>query len=144
MNNGDTRTAEAKKFPILRGPKQIIDRIIKALKEVYDPEIPVNIYDLGLVYEINVEGDEKNPIIHVVITLTAVGCPVAGVLAAYVEEAVRDAVPEAKDVIVDITFDPPWTPDYVTEEGRETLKAIFGYDVVEEWKKQMAQQTQET
>ncbi|MCE4624683.1 MAG: metal-sulfur cluster assembly factor [Desulfurococcales archaeon] len=126
-----------KKFPVIRGPKEVVERIIKALKEVYDPEIPVNIYDLGLVYEINVEGDPKKPIIHVVITLTAVGCPVAGVLAAYVEEAIRDAVPEAQDIIVDVTFDPPWSPDYVTEEGREMLKAIFGYDVVEEWKKRM-------
>ncbi len=126
------------KFPILRGPKEIIDKIIAALKEVYDPEIPVNIYDLGLVYEINVEGEKEKPIIHVVITLTAVGCPVAGVIAAYVEEAIRDAIPEAQDVIVDITFDPPWTPDLVTKEGRELLKAIFGYDVVEQWKQQFA------
>ena len=125
------------KLPVLRGPKEIIDKIIAALKEVYDPEIPVNIWDLGLVYEINVEGDPKKPIIHVVITMTAVGCPVTGVLAAYVEEAIREAVPEAEDVIVDVTFDPPWTPDMVTEEGRELLKAIYGYDVVEEWKKRM-------
>jgi len=133
-------SSEKPKFPVIRGPKEIVDRVIKALKEVYDPEIPVNIYDLGLVYEINVEGDPKNPIIHVVITLTAVGCPVTGVLAAYVEEAIREAVPEAKDVIVDVTFDPPWSPEYVTPEGRELLKAIFGYDVVEEWKRRMAQQ----
>jgi metal-sulfur cluster biosynthetic enzyme len=127
------------KPPVIRGPKEIVERVIKALKEVYDPEIPVNIYDLGLVYEINVEGDKEKPIIHIVITLTAVGCPVAGVIASYVEEAVREAVPEAQEIIVDITFDPPWSPDYVTEEGRELLKAIFGYDVVEEWKKRMQQ-----
>ncbi|MCE4608971.1 MAG: iron-sulfur cluster assembly protein [Desulfurococcales archaeon] len=129
---------EKPKFPVIRGPKEIIDKIIKALKEVYDPEIPVNIYDLGLVYEISVEGEKDKPIIHVVITLTAVGCPVAGVLAAYVEEAIRDAVPEAQDIIVDVTFDPPWSPDFVTEEGREMLKAVFGYDVVEQWKQQFS------
>ena len=123
---------------VVEGPKEVVDRIIKALKEVYDPEIPVNIYDLGLIYEIRVtEGKEGKPRVYILMTLTAIGCPVAGVVAAYAEEAVKDAVPEAEDVVVEVTFDPPWTPDRVTEEGRELLKSIYGYDVVEEWKKRM-------
>jgi len=131
--------ADGKKYPVIKGPKEVVERIIKALKEVYDPEIPVNVYDLGLVYEIHVE--EVKPAkyyVRIVMTLTAIGCPVAGQLGAYAEEAIREMVPEAEEVEVEITFDPPWSPDYVTEEGRELLKAIFGYDVVEEWKKRMA------
>jgi len=134
---------EKQQFPIIRGPKEIIDKIIKALKEVYDPEIPVNVYDLGLIYEITAE--EVKPgkyYVKILMTLTAIGCPVAGQIAAYVEEAIRDMVPEAEDVEVEITFDPPWSPDYVTPEGRELLKAIFGYDVVEEWKKRMQEEVQ--
>jgi len=136
-------SGEEKQFPIIRGPKEIIDKIIKALKEVYDPEIPVNVYDLGLIYEITAE--EVKPgkyYVKILMTLTAIGCPVAGQIAAYVEEAIRDMVPEAEDVEVEITFDPPWSPDYVTPEGRELLKAIFGYDVVEEWKKRMQEEVQ--
>ena len=126
---------------VIKGDPEIVNRVIKALREVYDPEIPVNVYDLGLIYEIRVEkGESGKPRIYIAMTLTAVGCPVSGSIAAYAEEAVRDAVPEAEDVFVDVVFDPPWTPDRVTPEGREQLKAVFGYDVVEEWKKRMQQQ----
>ncbi len=129
-----------RKLPVLEGPKEIIDKIIAALREVYDPEIPVNVYDLGLIYEIRVEETGKGKYkARIVMTLTALGCPIAGSLAAYVEEAVREAVPEIEDVEVEVTFDPPWTPDMITPEGRELLKAIYGYDVVEEWKKRMAE-----
>jgi metal-sulfur cluster biosynthetic enzyme len=125
---------------VVSGDPEILERIIKALKDVYDPEIPVNVYDLGLIYEIHVEkGSTGRPVIYIVMTLTTVGCPVAGTIAAFVEEAAREAIPEAEDVIVEITFEPPWTPDRVTKEGRELLKAIYGYDVVEQWKQQMAQ-----
>jgi len=125
---------------VVSGDPKIVERVIKALKDVYDPEIPVNIYDLGLIYEIRVDkGPSGKPVIYIVMTLTAVGCPVAGSVAAFAEEAVREAVPEAEDVIVEVVFEPPWTPDRVTPEGRELLKAIYGYDVVEQWKQQMAQ-----
>jgi len=124
---------------VTSGDPEIIDRVVKALKEVYDPEIPVNIYDLGLIYEIHVERGQSGPRIHVVMTITAIGCPVTGTIAAYAEEAIRDAVPEAEDVIVDVVFDPPWSPDRITDEGRELLKAIYGYDIVEQWRRQMAE-----
>ncbi len=131
---------DGKKYPVLEGPKEVIDKIINSLKEVYAPEIPVNIYDLGLVYEIRVrETGQGKYKVYILMTLTALGCPVAASLAAYVEEAIRDAVPEVEDVEVEVTFDPPWTPDMVTEEGRELLKAIYGYDVVEEWKRRLAE-----
>ncbi|MEB2836624.1 MAG: iron-sulfur cluster assembly protein [Desulfurococcales archaeon] len=138
---GGKKIVRNKDGVVVSGDPEIIERIIKALKDVYDPEIPVNVYDLGLIYEIHVEkGESGKPVIYILMTLTAVGCPVVGTVAAFAEEAVREAVPEAEDVVVEITFDPPWDPDRVTQEGREMLKAIFGYDVVEQWKKQMQAQ----
>ncbi|WP_460125266.1 metal-sulfur cluster assembly factor [Stetteria hydrogenophila] len=128
----------------LQGDKELIQRIINALKEVYDPEIPVNVYDLGLIYEIRAEkGESGKPRIYIAMTLTAVGCPIAGTVIAYVEEAVREAIPEAEDVTIDLVFDPPWTPERITPEGREQLKAIYGYDVVEQWIKQMKEMEQQ-
>ncbi len=114
-------------------------KVIEALKNVYDPEIPVNVWDLGLIYDIKVDDEGK---IKIVMTLTAPGCPVAGLVAMQAEEAVRQAVPEAKDVEVELTFDPPWDPRRVTPEGRKQLKEIFGYDVVEEWIKRMEEAQQ--
>jgi len=132
---------DGKKYPVIEGPREIVERIIKALKEVYDPEIPVNIWDLGLVYELKVKEKEGGKYdVDILMTLTALGCPVAASLAAYVEEAIKDAVPEVDRVNVEVTFDPPWSPEMVTEEGRELLKAIYGYDVVEEWKRRMQEQ----
>ncbi|MCE4620890.1 MAG: metal-sulfur cluster assembly factor [Desulfurococcales archaeon] len=120
----------------IEGDPEIIKKIITALKEVYDPEIPVNVYDLGLIYEIKASRKPDGKVsVHIVMTMTAIGCPVSGMIAYFVEEAIREAVPEADDVNVDIVFDPPWNPERVTKEGRELLKTIYGYDVVEEWKK---------
>ncbi|MEB3758849.1 MAG: iron-sulfur cluster assembly protein [Desulfurococcales archaeon] len=115
-------------------------RIIEVLKEVYDPEIPVDVWNLGLIYDIDID-DEGN--VHILMTMTAIGCPVSGLIVHYVEEALKDNIPELKDknVEIEITWDPPWSPDRVTPEGRELLKAMYGYDVVEEWKKRMEQQS---
>ncbi len=119
--------------------EELREKIINVLKEVYDPEIPVDVWNLGLIYELKID-DEGN--VYIAMTMTAVGCPVAGLIVNYVEEALRDNVPELKDkkVDIEIVWDPPWTPDKVTPEGREMLKAMYGYDVVEEWKKRMNQQ----
>jgi FeS assembly SUF system protein len=94
-----------------------IDQIIENLKEVYDPEIPVNIYDLGLVY--NVDVDENNHA-QIVMTLTAPGCPVVDILMDDVTKAVR-AVEGIEDVNVDLTFDPPWDKSMMSEEARLEL-----------------------
>lgn len=120
-------------FVKVSGDEEVVREVIEALKEVYDPEIPVNIYDLGLIYEIHVfKNEEGKPVISILMTMTAIGCPVIGLLAAHVEEAVRDRVPGA-EVNIEITFDPPWTPERITKEGREQFKAMYGYDIVEEW-----------
>lgn len=94
-----------------------IDQIIGNLKEVYDPEIPVNIYDLGLIY--NVDVDENNHA-TIVMTLTAPGCPVVDVLMDEVTQAAR-AVEGIEDVNVDLTFDPPWDKSMMSEEARLEL-----------------------
>lgn len=85
--------------------------IAEGLKEVYDPEIPVNIYDLGLIYDINV--DESGDV-SILLTLTSPNCPVAGELPEWVAEA-AGSVPGVGRVGVKLTFDPPWVPDFMNE-----------------------------
>jgi len=111
---------------------ELKERIIQVLKEVYDPEIPVNVYDLGLIYEISV--DERRRA-RIKMTLTAVGCPLAGMIIYRVKEAVKQKIPELEKVDIELVWDPPWSPERITREGRDELKKIFGYDVVEEWLK---------
>ena len=91
--------------------------IVATLKNIYDPEIPVNIYDLGLVYRCDV--DEKGAV-EVDMTLTAPGCPVAQTFPDVVEAAVR-RVPGVTDVLVDVVWDPPWTLDRMTDEAKLQL-----------------------
>jgi FeS assembly SUF system protein len=93
------------------------DRIIAALKRDYDPEMPVNIYDLGLIYGLDVDGAGR---VSVRMTLTAPNCPVAGSLPASVEQAIR-AVPGVTGVKLDLTFDPPWSKDRMTDAAKLAL-----------------------
>ena len=92
------------------------ETIVAALRQVYDPEIPVNIYDLGLIYKIDIDND----VVNVDMTLTAPGCPVAQTFPGIVEEAVCsvDGVSEAH---VDLVWDPPWTQDMMSDEARLEL-----------------------
>ena len=92
------------------------DDVVGALKEVYDPEIPVNVVDLGLIYDVDINDDNVN----IVMTLTAPGCGMGPYIAQQAEWAVAE-VEGVKDVSVDITFDPPWNPDLITEDGKMTL-----------------------
>lgn len=94
-----------------------IDLIIDNLKEVYDPEIPVNIYDLGLIY--NVDVDENN-MANIVMTLTAPGCPVADILLDDVTAAAK-SVEGIDGANVELTFDPPWDKSMMSEEARLEL-----------------------
>ncbi len=91
--------------------------VVDALKTVYDPEIPVDIYELGLIYRIEVD-DDRN--IEVDMTLTAPGCPVAGEMPGWVEDAVRE-VPGVRNVKVDLVFDPPWDPSRMSDEAKLQL-----------------------
>jgi FeS assembly SUF system protein len=93
---------------------RMTDDIIAAIKTVYDPEIPADIYELGLIYRIDIE-DDRN--VKIDMTLTAPGCPVAGEMPGWVENAVG-AVEGVSGVDVTMTFDPPWTPDRMSEEAQ--------------------------
>jgi FeS assembly SUF system protein len=96
---------------------RLTDDIIAALKTVYDPEIPADIYELGLVYKIDIDDDRM---VDIDMTLTAPGCPVAGEMPGWVENAVG-AVPGVNGVTVTMVFDPPWTPDRMSEEAQVAL-----------------------
>jgi len=91
--------------------------LIAALKTVYDPEIPVDIYELGLIYKVDV-ADNKDVTIDM--TLTAPGCPVAGEMPGMVKDAVK-TVKGVGEVKVNMTFDPPWTPERMSEEAKLEL-----------------------
>ncbi|MAU98433.1 MAG: SUF system Fe-S cluster assembly protein [Fulvimarina sp.] len=93
---------------------RLTDDIIGALKTVYDPEIPADIYELGLIYKIDID-DERN--VDVEMTLTAPGCPVAGEMPIWVENAVG-SVDGVGQVKVELVFDPPWTPERMSEEAQ--------------------------
>ncbi len=95
------------------------DTVMEALRDVFDPEIPVNVVDLGLIYSVEVsDGD-----VHVEMTLTAPGCGMGPYIAQQAEWRIAE-IDEVEDVQVDVVFDPPWTPDMITEEG----KALLGID----------------
>jgi FeS assembly SUF system protein len=93
-------------------------QVVAALKKVYDPEMPVNIYELGLIYDLQV--DEETGRAAIRMTLTAPNCPVAGTLPGEVERAAR-AVPGVTDVKLELTFDPPWTKDRMSEAAKLAL-----------------------
>ena len=95
------------------------NEVIEAIRQVYDPEIPVNVYDLGLIYEIRID-DAKNT--HIVMTLTSPMCPVAGSLPGEVEAAAR-SVPGIGNVEVELTWDPPFTIERMSEE----VKLMLGF-----------------
>jgi FeS assembly SUF system protein len=102
-------------------PQEELDRltadIVAALKTVYDPEIPADIYELGLIYRVDID-DSRN--IEIDMTLTAPGCPVAGEMPGWVENAVS-LVPGVANVTVNMLFDPPWDPSRMSDEARVAL-----------------------
>ena len=93
------------------------DKIIEAISEVYDPEIPVNVWELGLIYEIEVYEDNS---VKVVMTLTSPNCPVAEILPTQVEQAAA-SVEGVKSVFLELTFEPPFDPSMMSEEARFML-----------------------
>ncbi|MEM9633132.1 MAG: SUF system Fe-S cluster assembly protein [Pseudomonadota bacterium] len=117
--NGEELQAEVSAQSAI--PADELDRlttdIIGALKSVYDPEIPCDIYELGLIYKVDIEDDRS---INIDMTLTAPGCPVAGEMPGWVENAVS-AVAGVGPVNVDMVFDPPWTPDRMSDEAKVAL-----------------------
>jgi FeS assembly SUF system protein len=96
---------------------QLEDRIIKVLKNIYDPEIPVNIYDLGLIYELDADDDNN---VKIKMTLTTPNCPIAGDILREVRDSV-EAVEGVKSLDLKLTFDPPWDESNLSEEARLEL-----------------------
>jgi FeS assembly SUF system protein len=92
------------------------EQILEKLKECYDPEIPINIVDLGLVYDVSIEGDS----VRVRMTLTSPHCPLAGVLSNEVERRLAE-VEGAGRAEVELVWDPPWTPERISRETRDSL-----------------------
>ena len=99
---------------------RITDDLIAAFKTVYDPEIPVDIYELGLIYRVDIDGNRK---VDIDMTLTAPGCPVAGDMPGWIENAAR-TVSGVDDVEVRLTFDPPWDPSRMSDEARLALNML--------------------
>jgi FeS assembly SUF system protein len=93
------------------------EKIVKVLKTIFDPEIPVDIYELGLIYDVFVNEDQE---VKILMTLTTPNCPVAETLPVEVEEKVK-SLNEVKDAEVEITFDPPWTQELMSEEAKLEL-----------------------
>lgn len=107
--------------PVSAIPEQelarITDDIVTQLKTVFDPEIPVDIYELGLIYKVDLEDDRS---LKVEMTLTAPGCPVAGEMPVWVKDAVEQ-VDGVEKALVELTFEPPWTPERMSDEARLAL-----------------------
>jgi FeS assembly SUF system protein len=125
MSDATPIEAAAPNAPVMAQPSALppeeIDRmtddIVAALKTVYDPEIPADIYELGLIYRVDIAEDRA---VTVDMTLTAPGCPVAGEMPLWVENAVS-TVPGVRDVKVNMTFDPPWDQSRMSDEARIAL-----------------------
>jgi FeS assembly SUF system protein len=100
--------------------ERLTEDIVGALKSVYDPEIPVDIYELGLIYKVDIDDDRT---VHIDMTLTAPGCPVAGEMPGWVENAVG-AVEGVGDVDVKMVFDPPWDPSRMSDAARLQLNML--------------------
>lgn len=98
-------------------PYKLHDPIVAAIKTVYDPEIPVDIYELGLIYKLDIDEAGK---VEVEMTVTAPGCPVAADMPGWVQDAVR-TVDGVRDINVRMTFDPPWDPSRMSDEARVAL-----------------------
>lgn len=96
---------------------QLKDQINEALEEVIDPELGIDIVNLGLVYEVNVQGEEA----HIVMTMTSMGCPLAGEIIAGVKASVLENVKDIKTVEVDIVWSPPWTKERMSRYAQLAL-----------------------
>jgi metal-sulfur cluster biosynthetic enzyme len=93
------------------------EEVYEVLQQCYDPEIPVNIVDLGLIYDVQIEGNKVN----VKMTLTAPGCGMGGMIAGQARQKILDNVDGVEEATVDIVWDPPWDPSRIKEEAKQKL-----------------------
>lgn len=101
-------------------PAMLEEQVIEALKTVYDPEIPVDIYELGLIYDLQIDAQGQ---VVILMTLTAPGCPVAGAMPMWVQEAV-EGVPGVQSADVEMVWEPPWTPDKMSMRAKLELNML--------------------
>ena len=113
--------ADAEELQAIVDAGTLEEKIVLALKKVYDPEIPVDIYELGLVYDVGISPEKD---VRVQMTLTSPGCPVAEQMPGMVEHAVHHFVEGVRDVEVEIVWDPPWSPDRMSEAAQLELGFI--------------------
>jgi len=114
----DATALDSKSPPLSQAELDAItDQLVEQLKTVYDPEIPVDIYELGLIYKVDVSDDRD---VAIDMTLTAPGCPVAGEMPEWVQEAVMK-IPGIKSCTVDLVFDPPWDSSRMSDEAKLQL-----------------------
>lgn len=118
-NAQDKPASEGSKLPEAE-LERITDDLITAFKTVYDPEIPVDIYELGLIYTVDIDDDRS---VQIDMTLTAPGCPVAGEMPGWVENAAK-SVSGVEKVNVDLVFDPPWEISRMSDEARLALNML--------------------
>jgi len=106
------------------------EQVVDALKTVYDIEIPVNVYDLGLIRKIRINGDD----VYVRMTWTSPMCPYGSLLTKMVEDALKK-IDGIGNVDVEVELDPPWNPKELTEDGLRQMEMLFGKETVEKWLK---------
>ncbi len=116
----EIESKDADRIPDFKPAEDLKEKVIEALQSCYDPEIPVNIYELGLVYKVDVSPTGE---VGIVMTLTSPACPVAGSLPPEVEAKVR-AIPGVSGARVDVVWDPPWTPDKMSEAAKLQLNMM--------------------
>ncbi|MDD4617182.1 MAG: iron-sulfur cluster assembly protein [Alphaproteobacteria bacterium] len=115
MNNASTSLKQRIK------PASFADRVVEQLKTVYDPEIPVNIYDLGLIYDINIAPEKDGQYdVKIQMTLTSPACPIAEQMPLFAQQAVQ-SLDDAGEVTVDLVWNPPWDKSRMTDEARMQL-----------------------
>jgi len=105
---------------------EIKQKVVEVLKSVYDPEIPINIYDLGLVYSIKVSDSE----LEITLGLTTPFCPIAYLVVQQAERALKEVFPN-KNIKIKLDVERLWNPSMMTEEGRKIFKLLYGYDPAE-------------
>ena len=116
----------------------IKQRIIEILETIIDPELGVDVYNLGLVYNIDVIDDKH---VKITMTLTTPFCPLASIIPLMIIDQLKEKL--RIDADIDITYDPPWTPLRMTEKGRQLFKERFGYDIVEMYQSTLRREQEE-
>ncbi|MEM0326505.1 MAG: metal-sulfur cluster assembly factor [Desulfurococcaceae archaeon] len=116
----------------------IKQRIVEILETIVDPELGVDVYNLGLVYNIDVIDDKH---VKITMTLTTPFCPLASIIPLMIIDQLKEKL--RIDADIDITYDPPWTPLRMTEKGRQLFKERFGYDIVEMYQSTLRREQEE-